>query len=187
MLAELVTNAVVLPASTTRDERLLYRRRHLPQGAPTSPAVANLVARHFDQRLAALARSVGGSYSRYADDLVLSCGSHCGWLVPIIGAIAMEEGFRVRFRKTRVMTAAKQQMITGLVVNHRPGLSRTARKRLEAVLHNCARYGPALQDRAGMGDRFEAHLRGRVAHARHVDAQRASELDALFLQIAWTK
>jgi hypothetical protein len=187
VMAELVTNAATLTGSSTREERLLYARRHLPQGAPTSPAIANLVARCLDQRLDALARSIGGSYSRYADDIVISCDQFCGWLVPIIGGIAMDEGFRVRFRKTRVMSASRRQMITGLVVNQSPGVSRTARERLEAILYNCVKHGPASQDRNALGDEFEAHLRGRVAYVRQMDPAQAAKLTALLAKVDWER
>jgi hypothetical protein len=108
-------------------------------------------------------------------------------LVPRIGAIAMEEGFSVRFRKTRVMSAASQQMVTGLVVNERVGMSRRARKQLEAVLVNCLRHGPASQDRAAHGARFCDHLRGRVAYARQVDPDRSTRLVTLFDAIDWQR
>ena len=88
MLAELTTHATKLDRGATRQERQLYCRRHLPQGAPTSPALANLAATHLDRRLAALAASIGGAYSRYADDLVLSFNHRLPWLVSTVGAIA---------------------------------------------------------------------------------------------------
>ncbi len=184
-LADLTTHAARLPRPCSREEQLLYQRRHLPQGAPTSPYLANLVASYLDQRLAALASSIGGAYSRYADDLVISCDRKLPWLVPTIGAIAMQEGFQVRFRKTRVMSSARRQMITGLVVNQRPGITRAARKQLEAILFNCVRDGPASQDSMQRGDRFRAHLQGRVAYAQQVDPQRAQRLVALYRQIRW--
>jgi hypothetical protein len=185
VLADLTTHAARLEGTCTRDERLLYQRRHLPQGAPTSPALANLIALPLDRRLDALAKSIGGRYSRYADDLVISCDRLVPSLVPTMGAIAIDEGFDVQFRKTRVMSAASRQMVTGLVVNERPGLPRKGRKQLEAILTNCVCHGPSTQDRDGQGARFRAHLAGRVAYAEHVDGRRASKLAALFHQISW--
>ena len=58
--------------------RQRYRERHLPQGAPTSPALANPSAFRFDMRLAALARSLGATYTRYADDLAFLRRRHAG-------------------------------------------------------------------------------------------------------------
>jgi hypothetical protein len=74
---------------------------HLPQGAPTSPALANLAAFGLDRRLAGLAASLGAVYTRYADDLTFS-GAH-GLLAGARGQIAQiarEEGFTVNDHKT---------------------------------------------------------------------------------------
>ena len=73
---------------------------HLPQGAPTSPALANLAAFGLDRRLSALADSRGLAYSRYADDLALSSSAHLrpsqvDSLATVVAEIASEEGFRV--------------------------------------------------------------------------------------------
>jgi RNA-directed DNA polymerase len=92
---------------------------HLPQGAPTSPALANLSAYGLDRRLSALAASTGCVYSRYADDLTLSGGS---WLIShqsdirrLVARIVRDEGFRLNDRKSRLVTRAGRQVITGLV------------------------------------------------------------------------
>src|ERR1041385_80316 len=63
-----------LPLEHQRRARELYARKHLPQGAPTSPMLANLCAFNLDCRLAGLAKAAGATYSRYADDLVFSGG-----------------------------------------------------------------------------------------------------------------
>ena len=91
----------------------------------------------------------------------------------------------MRFRKTRVMSMGRRQMVTGLVVNDAPAVSRQQRKQLEAVLYNCVRHGVASQDRLGLGPRFRDHLQGRVAYVRQVQPHHATKLLTLFEQIRW--
>jgi RNA-directed DNA polymerase len=84
---------------------------HLPQGTPTSAALANLCAFGLDLRLEGLAHALGARYTRYADDIVLSGDAHLRTAMPRIqawvGHIAREEGFTLNPRKTRCLTAAE--------------------------------------------------------------------------------
>lgn len=161
---------------------------HLPQGAPTSPALANLAAWRLDRRLAALAEAAGAAYTRYADDLAFSGGPDlaraAGGFVARCHAIAIEEGFLVHPRKTRIMRPGNRQALAGVVLNDRPNIARSDYDDLKATLHNCARFGPAGQDRAGRAD-FRAHLIGRIAHVATLNPARADRLRARFDQIAW--
>ncbi|KVH77710.1 reverse transcriptase [Burkholderia cepacia] len=168
--------------------RQRYRERHLPQGAPTSPALANLSAFRFDMRLAALARSLDATYTRYADDLAFSGGGALARdverLQVRVAAIALEEGFALHLRKTRVMRRGMRQQLAGVVVNRHPNLARDEFDLLKAILTNCIRSGPASQNRDACPD-FRAHLAGRVAHAAALNAARGAKLRALFDRIAW--
>ena len=141
--------------------RKRYGAWHLPQGAPTSPALANLCAFRLDLRLQAAADQFDAAYTRYADDLTFSGGDELRRgirrLVPLVGAIALEEGLRVNFRKTRVMTSARRQEVTGVVVNRKANLRRDVYDELKATLHNCVRRGPGPENRAGVAN-FRAHL-----------------------------
>ncbi|SIO61458.1 RNA-directed DNA polymerase [Burkholderia sp. GAS332] len=197
-LTALCTNRVPsgrLLAPDVRDridwqERQRYRNRHLPQGAPTSPALANLCAFRLDLRLAGLARSLGATYTRYADDLALSGGDDLARkaerLEIRVAAIAIEEGFAVNLRKTRVMRRGARQHLAGVVVNSHPNLARTEFDALKAVLTNCVRQGPASQNREGHAD-FRAHLAGRVAHAAMLNAARGAKLKGIFDRIVWCR
>jgi len=119
-----------------REAWTLYARPHLPQGAPTSPALANLMAYRLDCRLFGLARSAGGVYTRYADDLAFSGGEAFERAVDRFAAhaaaIALEEGFHVNHRKTRVMRQGVRQQLAGIVVNQKVGLRRRDLELLEA-------------------------------------------------------
>jgi hypothetical protein len=180
----------VLAAAPTRDPVALARLRtpHLPQGAPTSGALANLAAYRLDVRVDALASAVGGQYTRYADDLVLSGNRElvrsAPTLVARLGAIALEEGFSPNFRKTRVMTSSTCQRLVGLVVNDKISLPRAELQRLRAILHNCTRTGPAAQNREGHPN-FRAHLLGRIAWVASIDRVKGERLTAVFDRIRW--
>lgn len=171
-----------------REAEDALRRPHLPQGAPTSPWLANLCALRLDVRLSAAAAKVGADYTRYADDLAFS-GDEAFRRVAarfrtLVHAIVLGEGFDLRPEKTRWMTPSVRQRLTGLVVNARPRPSRAEFDRLKATLFNCARRGPATENREGHPD-LRAHLRGRVAWFEHTDPARGARLRALFERIAW--
>jgi len=161
----------------------LYARPHLPQGAPTSPALANLSAYRLDCRLSGLAKSAGGVYTRYADDLAFSGDEDFRRGVERfstqVAAIALEEGFNVNHRKTRVLRRGGRQHLAGLVVNDKLSIRRTELETLEAVLTNCVRQGPAAQNRAGVAD-FRAHLAGRVGFVEMVDPPKGARLRRIF-------
>lgn len=166
----------------------LYSAPHLPQGAPTSPALANLCAFHLDRRLSALAIAAGATYTRYADDLAFSGerdferAAHRFHLH--VCAIVMEEGFRVHHHKTRLMRHGVRQHLAGLVVNERLNVCRQDFDQLKAILTNCIRHGPQSQNRAAHSD-FRGHLAGRIAFVELVNAAKGRRLRALFDRIAW--
>ncbi|MGE0786972.1 MAG: reverse transcriptase family protein [Sandaracinaceae bacterium] len=174
--------------STARAMTLALRSPHLPQGAPTSPLLSNLVARRLDQRLGGLAARFGARYSRYADDLAFSGDAAfergVGRFLPRAAAVVLDEGFTPNHRKTRVMRSARRQELCGVVVNTAPGLRRTELERLEAILVNCARHGPSAQNRDAHPD-FRAHLAGRVAWVHHLAPHKGERLRALFDRIVW--
>lgn len=101
--------------------RALYGAPHLPQGAPASPALANLCAYRADCRLSGLARSFGAEYTRYADDLAFSFNPGVdARRFPVYAAvILLEEGFSVNHHKTRVLGQGQQQRLAGLVTMSR--------------------------------------------------------------------
>jgi hypothetical protein len=169
-------------------ERTLYETPHLPQGAPTSPALANLIAYRLDVRLAGLAAKLGAVYTRYADDLAFSgdeaLDRSVGRLLALTGAVAIEEGFAVRFRKTRVMRSGRRQQLAGITVNVHPALRRSDVDRLKAILTNCVRNGPLRENREGRPD-FRAYLAGRVGYVQMVSPRRGAKLRRLFDAISW--
>jgi RNA-directed DNA polymerase len=175
-----------------RQHVLLGRRLaapHLPQGAPTSPLLANLCAFTLDRRMAGLAARLGARYTRYADDLVLSgdrgLARHAARTTATVRAIVRAEGLHLNESKTTIMVASQRQRVTGVVVNRHPNVARDEYDRLRAILHNAARAAdPHTENREHVPD-FRAHLRGRVAWVEHVNPARGAKLRARFDQIAW--
>ena len=178
-----------LPRDQQTGARALYLRKHLPQGAPTSPMLANLCAFNFDCRLAGLAKAAGANYTRYADDMVFSGGDDFArginrFFVHAM-AIALEEGFTVHARKTRVMRQGVSQRAAGLVLNATPNIRRRDFDQLKAILTNAHRHGAASQNRAALPN-FRAHLEGRISHITMINPARGHKLKQLFEKIDWT-
>lgn len=169
---------------TVARERL--RRSHLPQGAPTSPALANLVAHRLDRRVAGLAAAQGCTVTRYADDLAFSGPptTDVAALLRRLSRMVVDEGFTLHPDKTTVARSHQQQRLLGLVVNETPALARRERDALRALLHNCAVTGPEPQNRDGHAD-FRAHLQGRITWASAGDPARLARLTAMLEQIPW--
>jgi retron-type reverse transcriptase len=161
----------------------------LPQGAPTSPALANLLAWRMDRRLHGLARRANANFTRYADDLAFSGDTDFANGLARFGksieTILKEEGFALNASKTRVMSRNQRQQVTGIVVNEHCNFGRAEFDTLKAILHNCARTGPAPQNRAGERD-FRAHLEGRVSWVEQINPPRGARLRRLFERIDWS-
>ena len=192
LLAGLCTNSVPqdIWSNHSYQTRMLYARPHLPQGAPTSPALANITAYRLDCRLSGLARTAGAVYTRYADDIAFSGDEEFSRVVkrfPVhAAAIAIEEGFSVNHRKTRVFGRGQRQHLASLVVNDRVGVPRADLELLEATLTNCVRSGPAGQNRENVSN-FRAHLQGRIGFVEMVNPEKARKLRALFGLIVWKR
>jgi RNA-directed DNA polymerase len=120
--------------------------RRLPQGAPTSPAVTNLICLRLDRRLSGLATKLGFTYTRYADDMTFSASGDAarmtGTLLKAVGEIVAAEGFTVHPDKTRIMRRHRRQEVTGLTVNERVGVPRDTLRRFRALLHGIEKTGP---------------------------------------------
>lgn len=148
--------------------------RALPQGAPTSPALSNIVCLNLDRRLTGLADKLGLRYSRYADDLTFSLpvdddtkktkttkankkaenkknsrnNQIIGQLLGSVHKILREEGFTLNNDKTSVIRTGNQQSVTGMVINedHVPRVPRQIKRRLRAAIHNLEKGGTLRAD-----------------------------------------
>ena len=122
---------------------------YLPQGAPTSPAISNLVMKPFDEYMAEWCRNRGIVYSRYCDDLTFSGDFDPEEVLKKSEGFLKAMGFELNRKKTRVLSKASRQTVTGLVVNEKVQPSREYRRKLRQEIHYCRKYG------------VEEHLRRR--------------------------
>ena len=124
---------------------LSWTKRYLPQGAPTSPAITNILCRRLDQRLHLMAKQYGFDYTRYADDLTFSAsGESLRNIFNIFQNtrfIVEQEDFEINEQKTKVIRRYQQQEVTGIVVNEKLNVSREQLKKFRAVLYQIEKDG----------------------------------------------
>ena len=133
---------------------------YLPQGAPTSPALSNIIAHHMDNRLKKLARKTGNKYTRYADDLAFSGKKISFKLVDIIKHIIEDCGFQLNESKIRLYNNNGSKILTGISLsNGTPSLPREYKRNLKQELYYIQKYG------------FIAHVqRSRIRNPRYLES-----------------
>lgn len=129
-----------------RSQIVAIGARSLPQGACTSPALANLIASRLDTRLAGLINTFKGdwSYTRYADDLTFSTSDtkpEIGQLIAAVNHIAKDEKFEIKAEKTRIMRSPRRQSVTGLIVGDEVRIPKATIKKMRALFHNIESKG----------------------------------------------
>lgn len=114
----------------------------LPQGAPTSPALSNLISTSFDRRLYRLAKHFELKYSRYADDIAFS-----GSIIPVtfikyVEEIAKDCNYKIKQSKTRLYSEGGSKVIAGVsLATGKPRIPREYRRKLRQELHFVEKYG----------------------------------------------
>ncbi|MBI1829932.1 MAG: RNA-directed DNA polymerase [Planctomycetes bacterium] len=126
--------------------RLCTAEGSLPQGAPTSPRLSNLVNFNMDSRIARVVQQRNGQYTRYADDITISFPedypSRIRGVIQRVKRIVKQFGYRIHVRKKlQILRSHQQQRVTGLVVNRKVQLPRKVRRWLRAVQHRLKTRG----------------------------------------------
>ena len=127
---------------------------HLPQGAPTSPVVSNMLCARLDSQLQQLAKANRSTYTRYADDMTFSTTTRSFpaslavldnlnqiRLGDSLRTTIENNGFLVNNDKTRLMRRHRRQAVTGVTVNEFPNLPRKFTNQIRAMLHAWRKYG----------------------------------------------
>lgn len=169
----------------------------LPQGTPTSPALSNLVMRHFDDVMGTWCEKQGLSYTRYCDDITIS-GNKPLYVAYTKAKTMLENmGFELNQKKTHFITSGNRQTVTGLTVNDHPNISKDYRRRLRQEVHYLLKFGAddaIMQgnrtdfitcDGSPDSGRYIRHLIGQVQYVLSVcpnDAYFTSTLDSLLYE-----
>lgn len=177
---------------------LRTRVPHLPQGAPTSPALSNLVCRELDAQLAKLAKQHQLAYSRYSDDMAFSTtGSfdrdRAGKFISHVEDLLLGAGFIVHRRKTRISPPGARKLLLGLLIDQDvPRLTRSYKANVGTHLRGIEKFGLANHARhrdfhSVIG--FVRHLDGLLRHASSIEPQWAEaglqRLEIVLRQHAW--
>ncbi len=144
--------------------------KKLPQGAPTSPMISNLICRRLDSRLSGLVKKHGFAYTRYADDLVFSGDEKIIRLIRPIREIIGKEGFTVAEEKTRIMRSGSRQRVLGLNVNTKVSVPRKVRRLIRAMVHKRG------MPEGGTGWDIDALIYGHIAFMKTVHPEQAEKL-----------
>ncbi len=115
----------------------------LPQGAPTSPIITNIVSQRLDKNLMHLAHSNNCFYTRYADDITFSSEKNIftkEFMIKL-DSIVKSEGFIINEKKTRIQDKTVRQVVTGITVNEKLNLPREYVRKIRAILNNWEKDG----------------------------------------------
>lgn len=144
-IASICCTEMIVERINDNGELIFINRRVLPQGAPTSPVITNIVCQRLDYVLSAVANRFGLSYSRYADDITFSSEHNVfqndSPFLKEIQRVISEQGFRINEKKTRLQKDGYRKEVTGLLVNNKVNVQKRYLKQIRLWLYYWERYG----------------------------------------------
>ena len=156
----------------------------LPQGAPTSPAIANLIQVPLARRLDSLAKQHGVTCSIFGDDVYFSGPKRVNDLKNLVFRIIEDGGFALNQEKSKVLTSDEQQVVTGIVVNEKTNVSKSYRRAVRAIIHNCRTKGVASQFDVNP-QKAKLSLKGKINHVKRLNRRHGEKLERQFNLIEW--
>ena len=120
---------------------LCYFGESLPQGAPSSPTVTNIILRDFDREVGDFCAARKIAYTRYCDDMTFSGDFDEKPVIEFVRRVLYRYGFLLNDRKTAVVSASRRQTVTGIVVNEKLNVSADYKRKLRQEIYYCKRYG----------------------------------------------
>ncbi len=160
---------------------LCYYKDKLPQGAPSSPAITNIIMFDFDERVGEWCNEKGIVYTRYCDDMTFSGDFDESDVISFVSEELKKYGFYLNEKKTRSVLNSQRQTVTGIVVNDRLNVPSDYRRRIRQEVYYCRKYSvEGHLAKVGCADSCEIYLRGllgRIAFALQADPENQALLD----------
>ena len=164
-----------VPATSLLTHLCTYNGK-LPQGAPTSPYIANLVMKHFDENLGKWCKNRNITYTRYCDDMTFSGDRSAvrnSNIIRKVKVLLNNMEMKLNDKKTIFISSSQQQRVTGIVVNEKPAIPREMRRSIRQEVYYCTKFGvsDSLQ-RQGLDispDKYLHSLLGRISFALQID------------------
>lgn len=120
---------------------LCYYNDVLPQGAPSSPIITNIIMYEFDETLGNWCKERKIDYTRYCDDLTFSGDFNHEMVIEKVKSLLFSLGLKLNYKKTKVFTSSKRQEVTGIVVNQKENIAKEYRREIRKELFFCQKYG----------------------------------------------
>ena len=145
LIAKICCTELEVERKNQNGEWLKVLRNVIPQGAPTSPIISNIICQRLDYLLSGVAKRFGLKYSRYADDITFSSMHNVyqqdsEFLMELHRIIA-EQGFHIKETKTRLQKDGYRKEVTGLLVNEKVNVQKRYIKQLRMWLYYWERFG----------------------------------------------
>jgi len=155
--------------------KLCTYQNHLPQGAPTSPTISNIILKEFDDEVGNFCIENNITYTRYCDDMTFSGRFDKEKIISFVGGRLKTFGFTLNHKKTKLLTKGKRQIITGIVVNEYLNTPRIYRKEIRKQIYYCKKFGieKHLQN-IGLDiekDIYLESLKGKILFVLHVNKE----------------
>lgn len=113
----------------------------LPQGAPTSGYISNIVLRDFDCNIDAYCKDKNINYTRYSDDMTFSGDFNIKEIISLVNKLLYKNGFRLNKKKIKVVKQSTRQQVTGIVVNRKTNVRKSYKRKIRQEMYYIKKYG----------------------------------------------
>jgi RNA-directed DNA polymerase len=143
----------------------------LPQGAPTSPCLSNIVMRHFDSKVSVYCNGINVKFTRYADDLTFSGSFDEIQITNFIREQLKELDLTLNEEKISIMNNNQRQIVTGIIVNEKLQIAKTDRKKLRLEMYYIEKYGldSHLVKTKNTKINYLKHIAGKINYALFIN------------------